>query len=139
MVFSLGVVLAAAVTHYPKQQGLFGAGVGIFTIAVLWPGFLTACLVFFDGLKTEGASRWLLLRSIAWGLLPIVYIVSLSRFGIQWIRAFTSVEGIGVVYSFVLFISPSLITAFFGITLRRRTKEKAEKGGRSRGTGDADY
>lgn len=119
VVAALGILTLAMMTP-ARHQGLLGAGIGIFTGVVIWPGLLTLCLIFADGFALEGFSRSLLVRSLLWALIPSVFIFTLIKLGINWVGLADAVGGKGplTIVSLAFFISPSLISAFLGVCLR---------------------
>jgi len=118
-VVALGILAVAFLTR-DRHQEFIGVGVGMFTMAFIWPGLLTLCLILGDGFVLEGFSKKLWTRSILWGLIPSALIFILYRFGISWMALADAVVGTRpwTLVSLLFFVSPSLITAFFGILLR---------------------
>ena len=92
VVIGIAILIVASTTSEGRQQ-LLGAGVGILTGAVLWPGILCASIIFYDARLTEEFSGVLLGRSAVWGAIPICIFLTLMKFGINR-------EGIfGILYS----------------------------------------
>lgn len=114
------IALTAAVRTPYRDQGLLGAGIGMFTVAVVWPGLLTACVIFFDGFVTDGLSKRILGRAFVWGLLPPTLFFVLLKFGISWVGIAGTVggRGIGTLVALVIFVAPSLISAYLAIRLQ---------------------
>lgn len=113
-------ILAVTFLTRDRHQEFIGVGIGIFTAAFIWPGLLTLCLILGDGFVSEGFSKKLLVRSILWGLIPSALIFILCKYGISWVRLADAVGGTRpwTLVNLLFFLSPSLITAFFGIWLR---------------------
>lgn len=125
MIFSLGLAAAAALMWVTiaaslpayRNQGLLGAGIGIFTFAVIWPGLVTTCLIFADGFYTYGFSRSIFVRAALWGLVPPVFIGGLLKAGISWVMLPDAIFGeslIGMMFGFVFLLSPSFLCAYIG-------------------------
>lgn len=116
VIAAIAILMIALMTPY-RNQGLLGAGIGIFSFAVVWPGLLTFCLILCDGFVTEGISKLLVVRCALWGLVPSIMILSLMKLGINWVGIAGNFgdNSLGVVFGLALFITPSLISAYLGV------------------------
>lgn len=119
VVVALLILLIASMTA-ARDQALLGAGVGIFTVVVLWPGILSMCLIFFDGRATEGFSKALLGRSVAWGAIPPILFYTLIKLGANKIGAVGATGGgaFGTLLVLVLFLTVPFVVAYLAIRLR---------------------
>jgi len=122
-----GVIIADSMGGY-RNQKLLGAGIGLFTFIILWPGILTACLMIADGIVTSGVTKQLAINTAVWASVPPLFIAGLLKAGISWIMVgHEMLEGgpLGGTIGIALFLAPSLLCAYLGRRLEWPVKRNA--------------
>lgn len=117
LTFIIATIALSPVFGWFRGQGLFGAGLGFFSVIVIWPGLLTACVILFDRIFLDVYSGRLLARSSAWGLCVSAGYLGALKAGlnISGLAEAIGGRGLGTILYLMLFACPPFLCGYLGI------------------------